>query len=64
VGVGAKSTRFRPGPYSLAKILCVLKRTPRGLGPNFIGRSKYWIKVRNRKHPAMNRVFDPEGNAK
>jgi bifunctional non-homologous end joining protein LigD len=26
--------------------------------PDQAGRSKHWIKVKNRKHPAMSRVMD------
>jgi hypothetical protein len=26
-------------------------------GPDKAGRSKYWLKVKNRKHPAMSRVI-------
>jgi len=28
------------------------------------GRSKHWVKVKNRKHPAMERVMEPRGGSK
>jgi len=30
-------------------------------GPYQAGRSRHWVKVKNRKHPAMNRVMEASG---
>jgi len=29
--------------------------------PYLAGRSKHWVKIKNRKHPAMNRVMEAFG---
>jgi hypothetical protein len=39
---------------------CRVRNGPRNIviDHTAVGRSKHWIKVKNRKHPAMERVLD------
>jgi ATP-dependent DNA ligase len=54
-------------PFEQGEIGPDLFRAACGMGakrrdrPYQSGRSKYWVKVKNRKHPAMSRVMESFG---